>query len=221
MTCEHICMCVLVCVVTFRLQYGSAGVCVCVCGMWFVCVCVYVCVCVGLCQMNTVTSWKNESWMWWIFQRTTCRGSLTAPPETAVGSTPAEPYWSLNVTTHTNTHMHICSHVIYSCDQSWVFSVTWSSEIILICGFTAQKHFWWKQYLLKLIHLIFQDSQMNRKFKRSAFIWNRNILWLYTSALLPLYKILHTNKFNLLLIFYFSGFFDEKRKAFIWNRNLL
>ncbi len=38
----------------------------------------------------------------------------------------------------------------------------------------------WKQlcctiFLWKLMHFIFHDSQMNRKFKRTAFIWNRNL----------------------------------------------
>ncbi len=40
--------------------------------------------------------------------------------------------------------MNICSNIIYFCDQSIfsiitpVFSVTWSSEIIIICWFAAQ-----------------------------------------------------------------------------------
>ncbi len=45
-------------------------------------------------------------------------------------------------------HVNKWSNVIYFCDQSWifsiitpVFSVTWSSEIILICWFTAQETF--------------------------------------------------------------------------------
>ncbi len=45
-------------------------------------------------------------------------------------------------------YVNICSVVIYFCDQSCifsiitpVFSVTWSSEIILICWFTAQETF--------------------------------------------------------------------------------
>ncbi len=45
-------------------------------------------------------------------------------------------------------YVNICSNVIYFCDQSCifsiitaVFSVTWSSEIILICWFAAQETF--------------------------------------------------------------------------------
>ncbi len=45
-------------------------------------------------------------------------------------------------------YVNIFQNVIYSCDQSWifsiitpVFSVTWSSEIILICWFAAQETF--------------------------------------------------------------------------------
>ncbi len=33
-----------------------------------------------------------------------------------------------------------------------------------------------------VIHYIFQDSQMNRKFKRTAFIWNRNLLKHFTNT---------------------------------------
>ncbi len=45
-------------------------------------------------------------------------------------------------------YVNICWNVIYFCDQSCifsiitaVFSVTWSSEIIIICWFTAQETF--------------------------------------------------------------------------------
>ncbi len=56
-----------------------------------------------------------------------------------------------------------------------------SSEIILICWFTAQETFitikQWKLlccliFLWKLWYIFCQDSLMNIKFKRTAFIWN-------------------------------------------------
>ncbi len=60
------------------------------------------------------------------------------------------------------------------------------SEIILICWFAAQETFLIiinfenscaaTYFLWKLWHFIFQDSSMNRNFKTSAFIWNRNLL---------------------------------------------
>ncbi len=76
--------------------------------------------------------------------------------------------------------------VIYLCDKSCilsiitpVFSVTWSSEIIIIYWFAAQETFLIiinvgaAQYFFveTVISFIFQDSQMNRTFKRTAFIW--------------------------------------------------
>ncbi len=81
--------------------------------------------------------------------------------------------------------MNICQTVIYFCDQSCifsiitpVFSVTWSSEIIIICWFAAQETFLMiinvkniNIFVETVTHFIFQDSQMNRKFKRTAFIW--------------------------------------------------
>ncbi len=87
-------------------------------------------------------------------------------------------------------YVKMCLNVMYFCDQSCifsiitpVFSVTWSSEIILIYWFAAQETFLIiinveniHIFVQTVIHFIFQDSQMNRKFKRTAFIWNRNLL---------------------------------------------
>ncbi len=88
-----------------------------------------------------------------------------------------------------NFSMWIFISVMRSCIFSIitaVFSVTWSSEIIIIYWFTAQEHFWLLSMLKTVVlhnifveivmHCIFQDSQMNRKIKRTAFIWNINIL---------------------------------------------
>ncbi len=59
-----------------------------------------------------------------------------------------------------------------------VFSVTWSSEIIIICWFTAQETFliiinvengMLLKYFVKIV--IFKNSLMTKKFKRKAFIW--------------------------------------------------
>ncbi len=80
--------------------------------------------------------------------------------------------------------------VIYCCDQSWtlsiitpVFIVTWSSEIILICWFAAQETFLiiinvvlLHVFVETVMHFIFQDYLMTKSFRRTAFIWNRNLL---------------------------------------------
>ncbi len=60
-----------------------------------------------------------------------------------------------------------------------VVSVTWSSEIII--NMLHKKHFWLLSilkiliFLLKLMHLIFQDSQMNRKLNLFNIIFNNAI----------------------------------------------
>ncbi len=63
------------------------------------------------------------------------------------------------------------------------------SEIILICWFAAQKHFWLLSMLKTVVlpnifektetNFIFQDFWMNIKFKRTTFIWNINLLLHY------------------------------------------
>ncbi len=73
---------------------------------------------------------------------------------------------------------------MYFCDQSCifsiitpVFSVTWSSEIIIICCSRniSDYYQWWKQlYCWIFLWKLIQDSLMNRRFKRTTFIWNRN-----------------------------------------------
>ncbi len=87
-----------------------------------------------------------------------------------------------------------CKNVIYSCDQSWIFSiitpvisVTWSSEIILICWLAVQEAFLIVKkscaasyFLETAIHFIFQESLLNRKFKRIAFIWKHFVTNVYT-----------------------------------------
>ncbi len=89
--------------------------------------------------------------------------------------------------THTKISDSVCkdlkNKIIYCCDQSCifsiitpVFSVTWSSEIIIIRWFdllslsitvVVPNVFYWK-----LIYCTFQNSFLNRKFKRTAFIWH-------------------------------------------------
>ncbi len=80
-------------------------------------------------------------------------------------------------------YLNMFSNVIYFCDQSWivsiitsVFSVTWSfrnHSNMMICCWS------WKQFF-------FQDSLMNRKLKRTAFIWNWNLLKHYKKCLMSL-----------------------------------
>ncbi len=90
-----------------------------------------------------------------------------------------------------------------------VFSVTWSSEIILIYWFAAQETF------LIIINVknncaasyfcgncdafYFQDLHMNRKFKRTSFIWNRiifcNIINVFTVTFDQIIAVL-ANFFN-------------------------
>ncbi len=74
----------------------------------------------------------------------------------------------------------IFENIIYSCDQSWifsiitpVFSVTWSSEIILIYWFAAQETFLLLSMLKAVVPL---HISVDWKFKRTAFIWNSNVL---------------------------------------------
>ncbi len=69
--------------------------------------------------------------------------------------------------------------------QSWIFSSNYCS---LQCHMILQKLGWFVLWsVLKSVMLLnvfvetffFQDSKVNRKFKRAAFIWNRNLLWHY------------------------------------------
>ncbi len=68
--------------------------------------------------------------------------------------------------------------------QSWfitpVFSVTWSSEIIIIYWFAAQETFLIminvENYFCGNHDIFFQDSLINRKFQIAAFILNINLL---------------------------------------------
>ncbi len=48
-----------------------------------------------------------------------------------------------------------------------------ASEIILICRFAAQKTFIFSILVESMIHLVFL---MNRRFKRTAFMWNIHFL---------------------------------------------
>ncbi len=75
---------------------------------------------------------------------------------------------------------------IFSSSYTSAFSVTWSFRndlIMLICCSRNISYYFlcWKQlcccltFLWKLWY-IFQDSLMNRKFKRTVFIWNRHFV---------------------------------------------
>ncbi len=74
--------------------------------------------------------------------------------------------------------MKIFKNARYSCDfkAEFLASLLQShdpSEIILIFWFAAQKTFYY--YVENSRVEFFQVSLMNRKFRRTAFIWNRNL----------------------------------------------
>jgi len=90
-------------------------------------------------------------------------------------------------------YLNIFENVIYSCDQSWifsiitpVFSVTWSfrnhSNMLIFCWRNISDYYQcWKQscyfiFLWKPWYIFFHDSLMIRKFKRTAFISNKKKL---------------------------------------------
>ncbi len=90
------------------------------------------------------------------------------------------------------------------------------SEIILICWFAAQETFLIISWFLENV-IFLQDSLMNSKLKRTAFIWNRYIL--YTNAFCfnfdqfnasLLNNSIHSN--NIYLFFY--------KKKIVMNLNL-
>ncbi len=98
---------------------------------------------------------------------------------------------------NTVNNCFLCEYLlIYFCDQSWifsiitpVFSVTWffrnhSNMLILL-----KKHFWLLSMLKKVVLLFIfveNDSTMNRKFKRTAFVW-KVVRW-YLSQMLCHFK---------------------------------
>ncbi len=110
-----------------------------------------------------------------------------------------------------------------------VFSVTRSSEIILICWFAVQETF--LIIINAVLHNIFvetdtfyfQASQMNRKFRRTEFIWNRNhstlemsLMALSNTLMHPYWKQIYNNVFNLLT---HNAGNSRVRGLFLRNRN--
>ncbi len=90
-----------------------------------------------------------------------------------------------------------------------VFSVTWSSEIIIICWIDAQETFLISinaenscaasYFLWKLWYILFFWILWWIKFKRTAFVWYRNVLIHYKCILINLMclywkKVLHSFK---------------------------
>ncbi len=77
-------------------------------------------------------------------------------------------------------YFNIFQNVIYLCDQSWifciitsVFSVTWSfrNHILICCSKTC--------IIIMSKTAVEFDELLNRKIRRTAFIWNRNVLLHY------------------------------------------
>ncbi len=73
--------------------------------------------------------------------------------------------------------------------------------------------FWWKPWY---IYFFFQDFLINRKFKRTAFIWNRSLLYYYKS----LYKSVTFGQFKASLLNKMINFLQINKWIWIWNKNL-
>ncbi len=135
--------------------------------------------------------------------------------------------------------MNIFKSVIYSCGAKLNF---WHHYSSLQCHMIFQKSFWYdlvfkKHFFLLLlsshvefadyyfffffcgnpdIYIFFQDFLINRKFKRTAFIWNRSLLYYYKS----LYKSVTFGQFKASLLNKIINFLQINKWIWIWNKNL-
>ncbi len=154
------------------------------------------CFCVVFFQESRLYPVPLETyWRMWLLRRRNLRETLWIKPRVRLVNTD---YWSV-------MRFCQCSDVILCSLQKYpgkyesklslisVIKAEYSASL-LQChvifrnhnNMMLMKHFWLLSMLKTVvlhnifvetvIHFIFQDSQMNRKFKRTAFIWNINIL---------------------------------------------
>ncbi len=119
-------------------------------------------------------------------------------------------------------YCNIFLNTIYSWDQSWIFSIITPvshdpSEIILICWFDAHETciiINVEKGCASFPFYFFQDSLINKKFKRTAFIWNKIYFEIWKPQTFTLYNALQLKPYNKL-----NSFLQNHNQADLIKKN--